>query len=50
MISAPIWRLGITSISCLTFGAYSVMAYPVNLEAFVRGTRRIPISIMTRRC
>ncbi len=33
-------RLGITSISCLTFGAYSVMAYPVNLEAFVRGSRR----------
>jgi hypothetical protein len=32
-------RLGITSISCLTFGAYSVMAYPVNLEAFVRGVR-----------
>jgi hypothetical protein len=32
-------RLGITSISCLTFGAYSVMAYPVNLEAFVRGSR-----------
>jgi hypothetical protein len=32
-------RLGITSVSCLTFGAYSVMAYPVNLEAFVRGTR-----------
>jgi hypothetical protein len=31
--------LGLTSISCLTFGAYSVMAYPVNLEAFVRGTR-----------
>ncbi len=30
--------LGITSISCLTFGAYSVMAYPVNLEAFVRGS------------
>jgi len=28
--------LGITSISCLTFGAYSAMAYPVNLEAFVR--------------
>ena len=28
----------ITSISCLTFGAYSVMAYPVNLEAFVRGS------------
>jgi Domain of unknown function (DUF4838) len=32
-------RLGMTSISCLTFGAYSVMAYPVNLEAFVRGSR-----------
>ena len=32
-------RLGIPSISCLTFGAYSVMAYPVNLEAFVRGSR-----------
>jgi hypothetical protein len=31
--------LGITSVSCLTFGAYSVMAYPVNLEAFVRGSR-----------
>ena len=32
-------RLGIKSISCLTFGAYSVMAYPVNLEAFVRGSQ-----------
>ena len=32
-------RLGITSVSCLTFGAYSVMAYPVNLEAFVRGAQ-----------
>ena len=31
-------QLGMTSISCLTFGAYSVMAYPVNLEAFVRGS------------
>jgi hypothetical protein len=31
--------LGITSISCLTFGAYSVLAYPVNLEAFARGTQ-----------
>lgn len=31
--------LGITSVSCLTFGAYSVLAYPVNLEAFVRATR-----------
>ncbi len=32
-------RMGITSISNLTFGAYSVMAYPANLEAFVRGSR-----------
>jgi hypothetical protein len=32
-------QLGIASISCLTFGAYSAMAYPVNLEAFVRGSR-----------
>ena len=32
-------RLGITSVSCLTFGAYSVMAYSANLEAFVRGSR-----------
>jgi hypothetical protein len=32
-------RLGITSICCLTFGAYSLMAYPVNLETFVRGSR-----------
>ncbi|HWN57185.1 MAG TPA: DUF4838 domain-containing protein, partial [Methylomirabilota bacterium] len=30
--------LGITSISCLTFGAYSAAAYPVSLEAFVRGS------------
>ena len=30
--------LGITSVSCLTFGAYSMLAYPVNLEAFARGT------------
>ena len=30
--------LGITSVSCLTFGAYSVLAYPVNLEAFARAT------------
>jgi len=34
-------RLGIASISCLTFGAYSVMAYPVNLEAFVRGSQSV---------
>jgi Domain of unknown function (DUF4838) len=31
--------LGLPSVSCLTFGAFSVLAYPVNLEAFVRGTR-----------
>jgi hypothetical protein len=31
--------LGLESISCLTFGAYSALAYPVNLESFVRGTR-----------
>jgi hypothetical protein len=31
-------RLGITSLSCLTFGAYSVMAYPANLDAFVCGS------------
>ena len=32
-------RLGIESISCLTFGAYSALAYPVNLETFVRAAR-----------
>jgi len=31
--------LGLTSVSCLTFGAFSAMAYPANLEAFVRGSR-----------
>ncbi|HYL57447.1 MAG TPA: DUF4838 domain-containing protein [Candidatus Acidoferrales bacterium] len=31
--------LGLTSVSCLTFGAFSTMAYPANLEAFVRGSR-----------
>ncbi len=31
--------LGLGSISCLTFGAYSALAYPVNLDAFVRGAR-----------
>lgn len=31
--------LGVTSVSCLTFGAFSTLAYPVNLEAFVRGSR-----------
>jgi hypothetical protein len=33
--------LGLRSISCLTFGAYSVLAYPVNQLAFVRGTRSL---------
>lgn len=33
--------LGIESISCLTFGAYSALAYPVNLEAFARGARDV---------
>jgi hypothetical protein len=37
--------LGIDSISNLTFGAYSVLAYPVNLEAFVRGTRAPKFSV-----
>jgi hypothetical protein len=31
--------LGIDSVSCLTFGAFSALAYPVNLECFARGTR-----------
>ncbi|HLI78791.1 MAG TPA: DUF4838 domain-containing protein [Candidatus Binataceae bacterium] len=37
--------LGIDSISNLTFGAYSALAYPVNLEAFVRGTREPKFSV-----
>ena len=37
--------LGIESISNLTFGAYSVLAYPINLEAFVRGTRTPKFSV-----
>ena len=36
-------RLGLRSISCLTFGAFSALAYPVNLEAFARGTRSLDI-------
>lgn len=32
-------RLGVDSVACLTFGAYSVLACPVNLEAFVRASR-----------
>jgi hypothetical protein len=33
--------LGISSVSCLTFGAYSLLAYPVNLETFVRCATRV---------
>ncbi|MHB8383959.1 MAG: DUF4838 domain-containing protein [Candidatus Binataceae bacterium] len=33
--------LGIGSITCLTFGAFSALAYPVNLETFVRCARDI---------
>ena len=33
--------LGLDSISCLMFGAYSSMAYPVNLDTFVRGMRSL---------
>jgi hypothetical protein len=31
--------LGLASISCLTFGAYSALSYPVNLETYARATR-----------
>ena len=31
--------LGASGVSCLTFGAYSMLAYPINLEAFARGAR-----------
>src|SRR5581483_7276537 len=34
-------RLGIRSISCLSFGAFSVFAYPLNLETFARTTRSL---------
>lgn len=34
-------RLRLRSISCLTFGAYSVLAYPVNLLAFARASRSL---------
>ncbi|MGH8013701.1 MAG: DUF4838 domain-containing protein, partial [Candidatus Binataceae bacterium] len=30
--------LGLDSVSCLTFGAWSSLVYPVNLEAFARGS------------
>ncbi|MGH7948218.1 MAG: DUF4838 domain-containing protein [Candidatus Binataceae bacterium] len=36
-------RLGIESISCLTFGAYSALAYPANLETFVAAARSTAI-------
>ena len=31
--------VGVREISCLTFGAYSLLAYPVNLETFARCAR-----------
>jgi len=34
-------RIGIRSVSCLTFGAFSVFAYPLNLETFARATRSL---------
>jgi hypothetical protein len=37
-------RMGLRSISCLTFGAFSALAYPVNLETFARATRSLEIS------
>ncbi len=36
-------RMGLRSISCLTFGAFSALAYPVNLETFARATRSLEI-------
>ena len=36
-------RMGLRSISCLTFGAFSALAYPVNLETFARATRSLDI-------
>jgi hypothetical protein len=35
--------LGIRSISCLTFGAFSVLAYPINLETFARAARSLEL-------
>jgi hypothetical protein len=32
-------KLGVSGISCLTFGTHSAITCPVNLEAFARGTR-----------
>ncbi len=42
-------RLGIESISCLTFGAYSNLAYPVNLETFVHAARSLDINATAAR-
>jgi hypothetical protein len=36
-------RMGLRSISCLTFGAFSALAYPVNLETFARATRSLDL-------
>jgi hypothetical protein len=33
--------VGVREISCLTFGAYSLLAYPVNLETFARCARSL---------
>lgn len=35
--------LGIDSISCLTFGEHSMLAYPINLETFARGTQSLSL-------
>jgi hypothetical protein len=40
-------RMGLRSISCLTFGAFSALAYPVNLETFARATRSLDIDSET---
>jgi len=37
-------RAGLRSISNLTFGQFSTLAYPVNLTAFVKGTRSLDFS------
>jgi len=36
-------RMGLRSISCLTFGAFSALAYPVNLETFARARRSLDL-------
>lgn len=37
-------RMGLRSVSCLTFGAFSALAYPVNLETFARATRSLELA------